>query len=151
MRHLLKASSPLLPPECPRLLFPEMPTPSSSSSAPSATPSGCDAGDFRPGFSGTTSGGFSGCVVNNASIRQECCTNLGSTAAFVNETCGCPYNGSTGFTSSAPFFACVNEASDDAVAGCSGQGTTSAAGRRQRWNAAVVVLVAALVAGAVGV
>ncbi|KAJ7668178.1 hypothetical protein B0H17DRAFT_224219 [Mycena rosella] len=129
------------------------PVPSSLVPAPSQTPSGCTTADFRPNLSGSiiVSPTFSGCVVTNPAVLQACCTRLGSTAAFVNVTCGCPYNASVGFASGAPFVACVRAASTNAWAGCTARGATGAAGRRLRLHSAVVVFGAALVAAAVGV
>ncbi|KAJ7668180.1 hypothetical protein B0H17DRAFT_1210036 [Mycena rosella] len=71
------------------------------------TPSGCDAADFQPNVDCAMSANFSGCVVNRAHVLQKCCTGVGSTAAFVNGTCGCPYNATAGFTSYKKFFGCV--------------------------------------------
>ncbi|KAJ7142359.1 hypothetical protein C8R44DRAFT_760550 [Mycena epipterygia] len=123
-------------------------TPTSSSSSAAATPSGCDAGDFRgTGYSGTISGGFSGCVVGVASVLQSCCAEVGSTPAFVNNTCGCPYN-AVFLPADEPTWAeCTIH--QNATSLCSLETPSAAVGRPVRWNAAVVVLSVALLLGGV--
>ncbi|KAJ6549128.1 hypothetical protein DFH09DRAFT_1320421 [Mycena vulgaris] len=124
-----------------------MATPVSSSSAASPTPSGCDAGDFRPGYSGSITGGFAGCVVNNATALTVCCASVGSTAGFINETCGCPFNAAFPATANISFFECVHRTSNGTTSACGHPNTGLGAG--VRWNAAVIVLGAALVLGVV--
>ncbi|KAJ6492225.1 hypothetical protein C8R45DRAFT_1096251 [Mycena sanguinolenta] len=64
----------------------ESTTPSSTSSfAP--LPTGC------AGLSGLhADASFQGCVTEFPTVLQICCSAVGSTPVFANETCGCPYN-----------------------------------------------------------
>ncbi|KAJ7915387.1 hypothetical protein B0H13DRAFT_2655831 [Mycena leptocephala] len=118
------------------------PSPSSSSAA--ALPSGCS---HLHGV--TLGGGFYGCAVDSASALETCCSTVGSTPAFVNDTCGCPFNAVFVPDDMQNFFACADKI--DAQAGCHQPSPSAATRAPLRWNAAVVVLCLALLVGAMGV
>ncbi|KAJ7472272.1 hypothetical protein B0H11DRAFT_1919255 [Mycena galericulata] len=72
----------------------QIPTATPSSSA-AALPKGCSPADFHgPAFAEI--GPFTGCTVGVASVLLNCCAAAGGTPAFVNNTCGCPFD--TNFT-----------------------------------------------------
>jgi hypothetical protein len=132
----------------------------------SSLPSGCSPSDFRgPGippnistsFLGAQSCmqhthpgfGFShhlklGCVADTPSVLQTCCSKAGSTAAFVNGTCGCPLSQTDFGPATGVFGTCVLDANATAQCGGPAAGATSAAHRGGlgvgRVNLAVVVL-----------
>ncbi|KAJ6566784.1 hypothetical protein B0H19DRAFT_1138580 [Mycena capillaripes] len=116
-------------------------TPSSSHSSALALPTGCSASDFGgPNRSGTMSGGFTGCVVGVASVLQTCCTSVGSTPAFVNNTCGCPIDPVLLPNAFTDFGTCVGEHNDVGACGPLPSGGTGRFHGQLRWNAAAVVL-----------
>ncbi|KAJ7750806.1 hypothetical protein B0H16DRAFT_1691443 [Mycena metata] len=120
--------------------------PSASSTSAAALPSGCS---HLHGV--TMSGGFAGCATDSASSLETCCSAVGSTPAFVNDTCGCPFNAVFVPSDMENFFDCADKI--NAQAGCTGSNSPqpSAATRAPlRWNAAVVVCLALLM-GAIGV
>ncbi|KAJ6549075.1 hypothetical protein DFH09DRAFT_1366924 [Mycena vulgaris] len=133
---------------------------SSSSTTPTPSPLAPCVSDYQGGRLNNT---FSGCVIGvvNFSVLQTCCTAAGSTAGFVNGTCGCPFSAAFPGTEAAQklrddFFKCVE--TDPLRGGKTQVGTcdlASAAGRPLRWNGNAVivglVLGVALIAGAVGV
>ncbi|KAJ7925650.1 hypothetical protein B0H13DRAFT_1862912 [Mycena leptocephala] len=62
-------------------------------SAATALPTGCSARSFQgPENIPHVSGSFLGCTASVAGALQQCCSQVGSTPAFVNGTCGCPFN-----------------------------------------------------------
>ncbi|KAK7036267.1 hypothetical protein R3P38DRAFT_2911188 [Favolaschia claudopus] len=97
----------------------------------------------------TASAGFHGCVVGNATVLQICCSSVGSTPGFVNDTCGCPFN-PPAFVGAVVdvqnFFACASTYSYSA--GCFGL-PASGAGRIVGWKAGVLVLGVSLLLGVV--
>ncbi|KAF7333420.1 hypothetical protein MVEN_02357800 [Mycena venus] len=117
------------------------PSPSSSSAA--ALPSGCS---HLHGV--TSSANFAGCAIDSASALETCCSAVGSTPAFVNDTCGCPYNAVFVPNDMENFFACADKI--NAQAGCSGPQPSAATRAPLRWNAAVAVLGLALLVGTMG-
>ncbi|KAJ7917409.1 hypothetical protein B0H13DRAFT_2269490 [Mycena leptocephala] len=129
-------------------------------------PTGCSASDFLgPTDPGTARPTFSGCIVGVPSILETCCTKVGSTAVFVNGTCGCPYpfniaSGSPAAQEDAVqvFFNCTSEAEPGmtSVIVMCGHATASAARASHelgsvRWNLAVLMLGVAVITGAMGV
>ncbi|KAJ6549071.1 hypothetical protein DFH09DRAFT_1320370 [Mycena vulgaris] len=123
---------------------------SPSSSAASTIPSGCHAGDFRPGHTPTMNDSFYGCVVNNSTALEVCCTEVGSTAVFVNETCGCPFNAAFPIAFDTRFFDCVDGMTivNNTISVCGK--ANAASGASLRWTAAMVSLGVALVVDAAG-
>ncbi|KAK6981532.1 hypothetical protein R3P38DRAFT_415535 [Favolaschia claudopus] len=97
------------------------------------------------------------CVTSDPNtVTRTCCDTVGSTATFVNKTCGCPYNDV--FTADR-FMQFVNcSMAHDVVSMCQNGShsdpsfdTGAALDSRLRWNSAVIVLAVALVCGAVGI
>ncbi|KAJ7609188.1 hypothetical protein DFH06DRAFT_1148595 [Mycena polygramma] len=134
------------------------------SPVPAALPSGCAASDFPgaqiiPPVSTTFVGLISRCQAVSQGMQARCSSaaprSLNSTVAFVNGTCGCPFNSlfNAGPTKQAAWRACV---SDSGFPGetCNEffhpKPTSSA--RPIRWNfAAVAVMGVILLAGAIDV
>ncbi|KAJ7132439.1 hypothetical protein C8R44DRAFT_774056 [Mycena epipterygia] len=124
---------------------------SSSVALPSVVlPKGCSSSDsLGPDSVGNgRSGTFSGCTAGVASVLLSCCTSVGSTAAFVNNTCLCPYNTIFSPVTEEKFFDCVGNNSDAQCGTASGTNSATVASLR---NAVVVVLGVALLLGAMGV
>lgn len=92
---------------------------------------------------------YSGCAVDSASALETCCSAVGSTPAFVNDTCGCPFSAVFVPNDTQNFFACANKI--NAEAGCNSPQPSVATRPPFPWNAAVVVLGLALLVGAMGV
>ncbi|KAJ6549904.1 hypothetical protein B0H19DRAFT_1159975 [Mycena capillaripes] len=131
----------------------DQPSPMSNDSLPT----GCSASDFNGATAHTpinATSSFVGCWVGVPSVLQTCCSQSGSTAAFVNGTCGCPFPSvQAAATALDTFGKC---ASDKNVTAECGQGTKNAArgdhgARFMRGNLAAVVLCVSLLLGAVGV
>ncbi|KAJ7750803.1 hypothetical protein B0H16DRAFT_1691441 [Mycena metata] len=116
---------------------------SSTSSSAAALPSGCS---HLHGV--TFGGGFAGCVTNTTSSLETCCTAVGSTPGFVNDTCGCPFNAVFVPSDMENFFDCADKIGN-VQTGC--QQPSAATRAPLRWNAAVVVVCLALVMEAIGV
>ncbi|KAJ7926747.1 hypothetical protein B0H13DRAFT_2653782 [Mycena leptocephala] len=111
----------------------------------SSLPSGCSPRDFRgPGIPPNISTSFLGCVADTPSVLQTCCSKTGSTAAFVNGTCGCPLSQTDFGPATGVFGTCVLDANATAQCGGPATGATSAVHRDGlgvgRVNLAVVVL-----------
>ncbi|KAJ7890687.1 hypothetical protein B0H14DRAFT_2561312 [Mycena olivaceomarginata] len=83
-----------------------------------------------------------GCAVDSASALETCCSAVGSTPAFVNDTCGCPFSAVFVPNDTQNFFACANKI--NAEAGCNSPQPSVATRPPLPWNAAVVVLGLAL-------
>ncbi|KAJ6612974.1 hypothetical protein B0H10DRAFT_2222635 [Mycena sp. CBHHK59/15] len=127
---------------------------SSSSSSSSATgttssfaplPTGC------AGLSGThADGGFQGAftlrVINPP--FATCCSSVGSTPVFANNTCGCPFNSVFLVNDTHNFFSCTSKNNEDA--GCIGPPNSASPSAHVRWSAVVLVLGVSLLVGAVG-
>ncbi|KAJ7142363.1 hypothetical protein C8R44DRAFT_865716 [Mycena epipterygia] len=134
--------------------------PSPSASAAVALPTGCSSSDFPgPGSSVPASKSFLGCTAGVASVLVSCCATVGGTAAFVDNTCGCPFDASFLAANEQDFEDCALASNTTSACSLGGsQGTaqggpsTSAGvpGMPLRWNAATVVLGLALLVGLVG-
>ncbi|KAJ7182409.1 hypothetical protein C8R43DRAFT_1116052 [Mycena crocata] len=121
-------------------------TPASSSAA--ALPNGCSPSSFPgPGKSGTITASFAGCVVGIASVLPTCCTVVGSTPVFVNDTCGCPFSASFPSTAFVNFLNCADENNATAICGPTPKNNSPTG---VRLNFAAMVLGMACVLGVVG-
>ncbi|KAF7358719.1 hypothetical protein MSAN_01210900 [Mycena sanguinolenta] len=117
-------------------------SPSVSTSSASATssfpalPTGC------AGLSGThASGSFQGCVVGSPTVLQTCCSAVGSTPVFANDTCGCPFTSVFLSNETESFFDCLDKNNEEG--GCLDVSSPSLSiSIRPRWklNFALVAL-----------
>ncbi|KAJ7699503.1 hypothetical protein B0H14DRAFT_3035473 [Mycena olivaceomarginata] len=82
-----------------------------------------------------------GCVVGVPAVLQSCCSTVGSTPVFANQTCGCPFNAVFLPNETQAFFSCIED--NNQTGGCVGPAPNSAspAAVRPRWKVALVPLV----------
>ncbi|KAJ6566567.1 hypothetical protein B0H19DRAFT_1257773 [Mycena capillaripes] len=59
-----------------------------------------------------TGGAFAGCSSTNRTVLETCCSSVGSTAASLSGTCGCPFNSVFNETNKKAFLNCAGNAHD---------------------------------------
>ncbi|KAJ6536894.1 hypothetical protein B0H19DRAFT_1382736 [Mycena capillaripes] len=119
-------------------------------------PANCATTDFNgPNVPGKISASFSGCVVGVAAVLETCCTTAGSAAAFVNNTCGCPFPSNNGTDEAtreanvAAFQKCAGDNKAEVSCGPTSNNAARVAGS-VRWNFAIMVLGTSVIMGAMG-